>query len=55
MGKNLNISGDELNVFKIIENKDEVLPTIQFFDKKLRAHDHSKCKICKGKECAFIT
>lgn len=52
--KNLNISSKELDVFKIVEDRNEVLPTIHFFNKKLQEHDHSKCNICKGKERAFI-
>jgi hypothetical protein len=53
--KNLSISEEELNVFKIVEDREEVLPTIRKFEKKLQEHDHSKCRICKGKECAYLT
>ena len=53
--KNLNISSEEMSVFKIVDKREDVLPTIRYFEDKLRKHDHSKCHFCKGKECAFLT
>lgn len=53
--KNLSISEEELDVFEIVEDREKVLPVIRGFEQKLEGHDHSKCRICKGKECAYIT
>ena len=53
--KNLNIDRKELSVFEIVSRGEDVLPTIKRFEKKMREHDHSKCAICRGKDCAFIT
>jgi uncharacterized protein (TIGR00725 family) len=52
--KGMRLSHEELNVFEIVEKPEEVLEAIHRFEAKLRKHDHSKCKLCKGKECAFI-
>lgn len=52
--KNLNIDRKELSVFEIISRVDDVLPTIKRFEKKMKEHDHTKCAVCTGKECAFI-
>lgn len=54
MKENLNLGKDELDVFWIVEKEEEVLPTIRMFERKLKSHDHSKCFVCKGEECAFI-
>ncbi len=52
--KNMNIDADELDVFEIVEKIEDVLPTIKKLVSKMEAHDHSKCPVCKGEECAFI-
>jgi hypothetical protein len=52
--KNLLIDKDELDVFEIVEEIDEVLPAIKKLEEKLLKHDHSKCRVCEGEECAFI-
>jgi uncharacterized protein (TIGR00725 family) len=50
--KNLNLDHQELSVFEIVRKKEEVLPVIKRFEKKLQSVDHTNCKICKGKYCA---
>lgn len=52
--KNMNIDRDELDVFEIVEKKEDVLLTVRKLEKKIWEHDHSKCKVCDGEECAFI-
>lgn len=51
--ENLNIDSQELDVFKIVEKKKDVIPTIRKFEHILSKTDHSHCKICKEK--AFMT
>jgi len=51
--KNLNLDPEELDVFEIVEKKEEVLPTIKRFEKKLLQLDHKHCKVCSEK--AFMT
>lgn len=51
--KNMFIDNQELSVFEICERKEEVLPVIKKFEKKLASVDHSKhCKVCVDR--AFI-
>ena len=52
--KNMNIDKHELDVFEIVSKTEDILPTIDKFNKKIVEHDHSKCRVCKGEECAFI-
>ncbi|KKQ24968.1 MAG: hypothetical protein US39_C0012G0073 [Microgenomates group bacterium GW2011_GWC1_37_12b] len=52
--KNMNIDRDELDVFEIVEKKEDVLLTVRNLEKKIWEHDHSKCNVCDGEECAFI-
>lgn len=51
--KGMNIDKMELDVFKIVEDRAEVLPTIKMFERKLAEHDHTHCKVCSEK--AFMT
>jgi hypothetical protein len=51
--KNLSVSKEELDVFEIVEKKEDILPTINNFEEKLMKIDHSHCKICS--ERAFMT
>jgi uncharacterized protein (TIGR00725 family) len=51
--ENLNLDKEELDVFKIITDKNEVLPTIKDFEEQLMEVDHAHCKVCK--ERAFMT
>ena len=45
--KNMNIDRQELSVFEICSSRNEVLPIIKKFEKKLLEVDHSKhCKVC---------
>lgn len=50
---NMNLDKEELSVFKILTDKNDVLPTIEEFEKNLMKVDHSNCKVCK--ERAFMT
>jgi len=51
--KHLSISKEELDVFEIVEKKEDILPTIEKFEEKLMKIDHTHCKICSEK--AFMT
>jgi uncharacterized protein (TIGR00730 family) len=50
---NLNIDEMEMSVFKIIDNRDDVLPAIREFEKQIQTVDHAHCKVCSDK--AFMT
>lgn len=48
--KNMNLDKQELTVFDIVTRKDDILPTIRRFEKKLQSLDHrGDCKICVDK------
>ena len=48
--RNMNIDKDEYSVFEIIERTEDVLPTVERFEEKMKQHDHSKdCKVCVDK------
>lgn len=48
--KNMNLDEHELSVFEICSSKDEVLSTVERFEKKLETVDHSKhCSVCEDK------
>jgi uncharacterized protein (TIGR00730 family) len=49
---NMNITEDELDVFKIVERREDVLPAIRVFEKKMGEIDHNHCKVCVEK--AFL-
>jgi uncharacterized protein (TIGR00730 family) len=51
--KNMNIDKEELDVFEIVDKKEDILPTIKLFEEKLKKVDHSHCKVCSEK--AFMT
>lgn len=53
MKLHMNISKEELDVFEIVESKDDLLPTIKKFEERLSKLDHAHCKICAEK--AFMT
>ncbi len=50
---NLDLGREELDVFKIVERKEEVLPTIKKMEHELSKIEHSHCKVCR--ERAFMT
>jgi len=51
---NLNIDKGELDVFEIVERREDILPTVRKLEKQLHEVDHgSDCKICA--EQAFMT
>jgi uncharacterized protein (TIGR00730 family) len=52
--RNMNIDRDELDVFEIVEKKDDILSTVRMLEKKIWRHDHSRCSVCNGEECAFV-
>ena len=48
--RNMNLDGEELSVFEICENEEQVYTAIAKFEKKLASIDHSKhCKVCASK------
>lgn len=52
--KNMNLDKQELSVFENVERKEDILPTIKRFEKRISENDHSKdCKLCKDK--AFMS
>ncbi len=52
--KNMNLDKEELGAFEIVGRKEDILPTIKRFEKKIAANDHSKdCKVCLDK--AFMS
>jgi len=51
--KGLNLDKEELDVFEIVTKREDVLPTIERFEKQLMEIDHTHCKVCKEK--AFMT
>ena len=51
---NLNIDRKELSVFEIVSRVEDILPTMGQFEKKMKEHDHTKCAVCTGKDCAFM-
>lgn len=51
--KNLDISKEELDVFEIVEKKEDVIPVIRKFEENLLKIDHTHCKVCSEK--AFMT
>lgn len=51
--KGMNISHEEMSVFEIVTRRDDLLPTIERLEKKLRLVDHTKCKHCSEK--AFMS
>ncbi|OGM04512.1 hypothetical protein A2715_01165 [Candidatus Woesebacteria bacterium RIFCSPHIGHO2_01_FULL_39_32] len=50
---NLNLDRAELDVFEIVERKEDIMPTIHKFEHRLSEIDHAHCKVCKEK--AFMT
>ena len=51
--ENLNLDQHELDVFEVIERKEEIIPTIRKFEHRLSEIGHAHCKVCK--ERAFMT
>jgi hypothetical protein len=43
----------ELKVFKIVEEENEIVPTLIEFEKEMTEFDHSRCRICADR--AFMT
>lgn len=51
--ENLNLDKEELDVFKIVTKREDVLPAVKEFEGKMAKLDHTHCKVCK--ERAFMT
>lgn len=51
--ENLLIDTKEMNVFKIVDGVDDVLPAIRYFERELSKIDHSHCRHCA--ESAFMS
>lgn len=48
--KNMNLDREEMSAFEIVGRKEDIMPAIRRFDKKIAAHDHTKdCKVCLDK------
>lgn len=48
--KNMNIDSQEMATFEIVTKREDVLPIIRKFEKKLQENDHSEdCKVCVDK------
>lgn len=51
--KNMNLDSQEMSVFEIAEKREQVLPIVKRFEKRMQGIDHSRhCEICVDK--AFI-
>lgn len=50
---NLLIDAKEMDVFRIVDGVDDILPAIKHFERMLNRVDHSHCKTCD--EGAFMT
>ncbi len=50
--KNLNLDKEELDVFEIVTQKEDILPTIKRFEEKMMEVDHTHCRVCR--ERAFM-
>jgi uncharacterized protein (TIGR00725 family) len=53
MRENLNIDEKEMDVFKIVDKREDVLPAIAEFEEIMNKVDHSNCQVCDEK--AFMT
>lgn len=51
--KNMLIDEEEMDVFRIVEKKEDILPTIRELEEKFINLDHSHCRVCD--ERAFMT
>ncbi len=51
--KNMNLSKEELDVFRIVEKREDVLLIIREFEAELAKIDHRHCQVCSEKE--FMT
>lgn len=53
MKENLLLDDNEMNVFEIVDDVEEILPAIEHLEWKMQQVDHSHCKVCV--EGAFMT
>lgn len=53
MQENLLLDKNEMNVFEIIDEVKDILPSIEHLEWKMQQVDHSHCKVCA--ESAFMT
>lgn len=51
--ENMNIDGKEMDAFRIVSKREDMIPAIKKLEKMLESHDHEKCKVCSEK--AFMT
>lgn len=51
--KGMSIDDQELAAFRIVEKREDILPTIRHFEKHMEKLDHTHCKVCA--ERAFMT
>ena len=50
---NFNIDSNELDVFRIVDTQEDLIPAIDKFEEELSKIDHTHCKVCKEK--AYMT
>lgn len=50
--KNMNIDKKEIDVFRVVSRREDIIPTIKELEEVLKKHDHTKCKVCT--ESAFM-
>lgn len=51
--KGMSIDEQEMSAFKIVERREDILPTIRDFEEQMEKTDHSHCRVCA--ERAFMT
>ena len=43
---NMNVDDQEMDVFKIVEKREDIVPMVEHFDHSLRSVSHPPCKFC---------
>lgn len=51
--KTMNIDEQELDAFRIVDKREDVLSTLRYFEEQLKKLDHKHCRVCA--ERAFMT
>lgn len=51
--KGMSIDEQELSAFRIVEKREDILPTIRDFEEQMEKADHTRCRVCA--ERAFMT
>lgn len=48
--ENMFLDEDELDVFRIVDEVEEILPTVKELQEEINEFDHSDCDICKARK-----